>query len=90
MTRRVCVGLGDRSYDVVVGSGAVAELASLVPSSVRRIALITQTGVPVDIGPHLPKGVSVSRHVVGNGEEHKTLATIERLCDEFADRKSVV
>jgi 5-deoxy-5-amino-3-dehydroquinate synthase len=40
--------------------------------------------VPVDVGPHLPKGVSVSRHVVGNGEEHKTLATIERLCDEFA------
>ena len=84
MTRRVHVGLGDRSYDVVVGAGAVNQLASLVPSSVRRIALITQTGVPVDVSGHLPKGVSVSRHVVGNGEEHKTLATIERLCGEFA------
>ena len=82
MTRRVHVGLGDRSYDVVVGAGAVSQLASLVPSSVRRIALITQTGVPVDVGGQLPKGVSVSRHVVGNGEEHKTLATIERLCGE--------
>ena len=84
MTRRVHVGLGDRSYHVVVGAGATRELISLVPKSVRRIALITQTGVPVDVSAHLPKNVSISRHVVGNGEEHKSLATIERLCEEFA------
>jgi|694.fasta_scaffold35981_4 5-deoxy-5-amino-3-dehydroquinate synthase len=84
MIRNVHVELGDRSYDVVVGAGAVQHLASLVPSSARRVALITQTGIPVDVGGHLPESVHVSRHVIGNGEDHKSLATIERLCDEFA------
>lgn len=84
MIQRVRVGLGERSYDVVVGGGAIGELATLVPATVRRIALITQTGVPVDVAAHLPASASISRHVVGNGEAHKTLVTIERLCEEFA------
>ena len=84
MIHRVRVGLGERSYDVVIGGGAIGELATLVPATVRRIALITQTGVPVDVAAHLPASASISRHVVGNGEAHKTLVTIERLCEEFA------
>jgi len=84
MTRRVRVELGERSYDVVVGRGASRELASVIPSGARRIAIVTQPGLPVDIAEHLPGGVAVSRHAVGNGEAHKTLSTIERLCGEFA------
>jgi len=84
MTRRVRVELGERSYDVVVGRGASRELASVIPSGARRIAIVTQAGLPVDIAGHLPRGVAVSRHEVGNGEAHKTLSTIERLCGEFA------
>ena len=84
MTRRVRVELGERSYDVVVGRGASREVASLIPSGVRRIAIVTQAGLPVDIAEHLPRGVAVSRHEVGDGEAHKTLQTIERLCGEFA------
>lgn len=84
MTHRVTVDLGDRSYDVMVGRGAVAALGELVPDGVRRIAIVTQEDLPVDVGDHLPKGLTVSRHHVGRGEKHKTLATIERLSDELA------
>jgi 5-deoxy-5-amino-3-dehydroquinate synthase len=84
MTRRVRVDLGARSYDVVVGRGAIGELPSLVPSDAKRIAVVTQDGVPVDVLPHLPGGASISRHVIANSEDHKSLATIERLCEEFA------
>lgn len=84
MTHRVRVDLADRSYDVVVGGGAVGELVSLLPRDVRRVALVTQDELPVDVSEHLPKSVAVSRHLVGRGEEFKSLATIERLCDEFA------
>jgi 5-deoxy-5-amino-3-dehydroquinate synthase len=84
MTRKVRVALGERSYDVIVGRGAVAELATLIPSDVRRVAIVTQAHLPFDVAPHLPAAVVVSRHMVGDGEAHKTLATIERLTEEFA------
>ena len=84
MTQRVRVDLGARSYDVVVGRGAIGELSSLIPDDVKRVALITQHGVPVDASSHLPGKVSVSRHVIGGSEDHKSLDTIERLCEEFA------
>ena len=84
MTRRVRVALGERSYDVVVGRGAINELGSLVPGDVRRIAIVTQAHLAIDLATQLPQGVTVSRHLVGDGEAHKTLATIERLTEEFA------
>ena len=84
MTRKVRVALGERSYDVIVGRGAVSELATLIPTDVRRVAIVTQAHLPFDVAPHLPAAVAVSRHVVGDGEAHKTLATIERLTEEFA------
>jgi len=84
MTSRVRVKLDERSYDVVVGSGAIGELGSMIPDDVKRVAIVTQAGIPIDIQPHLPKGLAASRHVIGNGEGYKTLATVERLAEEFA------
>jgi 5-deoxy-5-amino-3-dehydroquinate synthase len=77
----VRVPLGDRSYDVLVGHGARTELPALLPSSVRRAAVVTQAGIPIDIDP----GVPFERFEIGDGEDHKTLATIERLCRGFAE-----
>ncbi len=74
------VPLGDRSYDVLVGNGARRELAALLPRSARRVALVTQAGVPVDVDPGLP----CERFEIGDGEQHKSLATIETLCRGFA------
>lgn len=84
VVRTVRVQLAERSYDVVVGRGAIAGLAGLLPDDVKRVAVVTQENVPVDVSAHLPSAMSVSRHLVGDGEEHKTLGTIERLCEEFA------
>lgn len=76
----VRVPLGDRSYDVLVGRGARRELASLLPTGARRAAIITQQGIPFDVDP----GIPFETFVIGDGEQHKSLATIEDLCRGFA------
>ena len=78
---RVNVPLADRSYDVVIGEGAVAELAGLLPGSARRVAVVTQPGIPLAIS--LPDH-DVETHVIGDGEDSKTLSTIETLVRGFA------
>lgn len=77
---RVGVPLGDRSYEVVVGHGAVADLPSLLPSSARRVAVVGQHGVPFSVDPGRPH----ETFLIGDGEQHKTLATVETLCRGFA------
>lgn len=80
-TRSVHVDLGDRSYDVLVGAGVRHELASMVPHSARRAAIITQEGIPFEADP----GVEHKVFTIGHGEQHKSLATIESLCRGFAN-----
>jgi 5-deoxy-5-amino-3-dehydroquinate synthase len=85
--RRLTVPLADRSYDVIVGHGVRAELHSVLPSTVRRAAIVTQAGVPhavddSDLG--LDPGATRT-FVVGDGEGAKTLSTIETLMRGFAD-----
>ncbi|HEY4332705.1 MAG TPA: 3-dehydroquinate synthase family protein [Ilumatobacteraceae bacterium] len=79
-TRTVRVDLGARSYDVLVGHGVRSELASLLPRTARRAAIVTQEGIPLTVDPGLPTEV----FTIGPGEEHKSLATIESLADGFA------
>ncbi len=78
--RRVRVPLGERAYDVVVGHGALTELRGLIPPTARRAAIVTQAGIPVDLDP----GVPAERFEIGDGEAHKTLATVEELLRDFA------
>lgn len=80
---RVQVELGDRSYDVVVGRGVLGEVAGMIPRGASRVALVTQQGIPASLVPDLG-GLAVSVHGIGSGEEHKSLATVQRLCEEFA------
>ena len=42
---------GGRSYPVLVGPEAVGELASVVPSGARRVAVVTQASIPVEVDP---------------------------------------
>lgn len=74
------VALTDRSYDVLVGHGARAELSALIPKTAQRVAVVTQQGLPFTVEPGLP----FSRFEIGHGEQHKTLHTIEQLCRGFA------
>jgi 5-deoxy-5-amino-3-dehydroquinate synthase len=76
-------GLVERSYDVVVGYGAIDELESLVPDGTRRIAVVTQEGIPS--GWTLPT-FDVETYFIGRGESSKSLATIETLTRGFAEQ----
>jgi 5-deoxy-5-amino-3-dehydroquinate synthase len=74
---RVPVSLGERSYDVLVGGGALAELGGVLPAAAKRVAVVTQAALAgVEVVTDLEQHVLV----IGDGEEHKSLATVERLC----------
>ena len=77
------VNLGDRSYSVVVGHGVLSHAQRMIPSSARRVAIVTQDGIPTNYIPSF-ESLDVSSHIIGSGESHKTLSTIERLCREFS------
>lgn len=79
--RRVRVPIGARSYDVVVGHGAVTHVADLLPPLTRRAVVVTQAGIPLAVDP----GIPAHTLLIGDGEEHKSLATVERLCRSFAE-----
>ncbi len=78
--RTVRVPLGLRSYDVVVGPGARAYLRELLPAGVGRAAIVTQEGIDLEVDP----GVEHRVFTIGQGEEAKSLSTVEDLCRGFA------
>jgi 5-deoxy-5-amino-3-dehydroquinate synthase len=55
-------------------------VATLLPRSARRAAIVTQQGIPFDV----ELGVPTEVFTIGQGEQHKSLSTIERLCRGFA------
>jgi 5-deoxy-5-amino-3-dehydroquinate synthase len=77
---RVPVELGSRGYDVVVGAGARHELKRVLPPGARRVAVVTQSGIGVDVDP----GIEHRRFLVDDGEQAKSLSTVEELCRSFA------
>jgi 5-deoxy-5-amino-3-dehydroquinate synthase len=70
---------GGRSYPVVVGPGAIKHLQTVLPP-VSRVAVVTQDGIEVEVDP----GVEQRVFTIPDGEQAKTLATIEKLCSGFA------
>ena len=75
----VPVGLGERSYDVVVGAGARKQLPEVLPPGVQRVAIVTQENVEVEVDA----GVPSETFVVEDGESAKTLASVTQLCRDF-------
>lgn len=79
------VQLGERSYDVVVGSGVRAQVSDALPTTAQRALVITQDRIPFSIQDDLKSaGLSVSTLTIGDGEEHKSLSTIEAIMVECA------
>ena len=76
----VPVDLGARSYNVMVGHGARHRLTELLPLGVRRAAIVTQAAIDVAVDP----GVDHRVWTVAQGEEAKSLATVEVLCREWS------
>ncbi len=82
-TIRVTVPLGDRSYDVLVGRGVVHEMAAVVPTGIRRVAVVTQAGNPMVSAVEF--GVPHETFLIPQGEAAKNLSTIETLCRGFVE-----
>jgi 5-deoxy-5-amino-3-dehydroquinate synthase len=76
----VTVDLGDRSYPVLVGAGARHRLIEFLPPGVTKVAIVTQSAVGVSVDP----GVPSRTFVIDDGEQAKSLETIEELCRGFA------
>ena len=76
----VDVPLGDRSYPVLVGAGARHHLATVLPASAGRVAVVTQAAVGVAVDP----GVEHRVWTIGEGEPAKSFATVEWLCREWS------
>ena len=74
------VALGERAYDVVVGRGVSSLVGEMLPSTVQRVAIVTQDGIEVEVDPGVPFDV----FVVPNGEGAKSLSEVEELCRGFA------
>jgi 5-deoxy-5-amino-3-dehydroquinate synthase len=88
MTDVVRVELGERSYDVVVGADAIDRLASVLAGR-RRVIVVTQERVPClarATGVLHAAGVSTDVAFMGDGEDAKSLATVEHLCTAFASK----
>lgn len=74
------VALGKRSYTIYVGSGTLSVLSELIPPNAKRVAVVTQKGIPHQLELALPCSV----HLLGDGEGAKSMSEVERLCREFA------
>ena len=79
----VPVALAERSYDVWVGPGVRHRLAEVIPSGVRRVAVVTQQAV-ADAGITVELDVEHRVFITDNGEQIKSLSYLEQLCSEFA------
>jgi len=78
--RTVVVSLGDRSYPVEIGDGVSALLATHLPESCARVAVVTQS----NIGVTVDSGRQQEVFPIPDGEQAKTLTTVEELCRHFS------
>ena len=86
MTKSIVVG-GAEPYEVIVGAGALAELARLVPADVRRVAFVHQAAVAHvvdDIEKALSGRVDLVRIEVPDGEAAKSAAVVVAAWDTLA------
>ncbi len=83
--RALSVDLADRSYPVLVGAGTRHEVARFLPPTARSAAVVTQESI-VDAGwlDGLDLGVPFEVCIIGDGEDAKTMATVESLARRFA------
>jgi 3-dehydroquinate synthase len=85
---RVCVALGARAYDVVIGDGLIAQAGTRIApfAASGRVFVVTDENVA---RLHLPAletalaagGLRSARIVVPAGEQTKGFSGLERLCD---------
>ncbi len=77
---KITVGLADRSYSVLVGSGVSKEIEDFLPRTAKRAVIVTQENIPFAVKLSLPHMTVL----IGNGEQFKSLQTIETISEQFA------
>src|SRR6185436_18315977 len=65
--------------DVVIGAGALREVEAVLDGR-RQVVVVSQRGILDVLGEQLPW----PHMVMGDGEDAKSLGTVEVLCREFA------
>jgi len=101
--QKITVNFGERSYDIVIESGSLPRLGSFVRECAgevsRKICVVTSetvAGLYLDTAMDslAGEGFEVTKIVLPDGEEYKTLDTYEaiitKLIEELFERKSVL
>lgn len=86
---RLSVGLGARSYDILVGPGLIARTGALIgalPGAPKRVAIVTDAHVAELHLAALERalgdaGIVFEAFVVPPGEASKSFSSFERLCE---------
>jgi 3-dehydroquinate synthase len=88
--RRVHVALGDRAYDILIGSGLIDRAGELIRPFLRRdrVFIVTDQTVERLHGDRLQAslrtvGVKPDLYAIPPGESSKTLATLEAVLDHM-------
>jgi 5-deoxy-5-amino-3-dehydroquinate synthase len=84
----VRVALQHDPYDVIVGAGALSE-AGRVLAGRRKVAVVSQAGIADWHAPALTAAlhaadVDTDVFLIGDGEDAKSLATVDELCRQLA------
>ncbi len=81
---RIRVAL-DPPYDVVVGAGVLDQVGQLLQGR-RRVAIVSQAAIADRYAAAIRAGIDAPTELflMGDGESHKTLTTVEQLCRGFA------
>jgi 3-dehydroquinate synthase len=85
--RRVTIGV-DPPYDVIVGAGVLGEVGDLLGDR-RCVAVVSQPAISAHYRGRVvdslhAAGTKVLLSTMADGEAAKSLATVERLCSEWA------
>jgi 3-dehydroquinate synthase len=90
----VPVQLGNRSYDIVIGSGLLGDAAKLIAPLLNRpkLAIITDRAVAAAHLPALQKALADAQiesdtMILPEGEPTKSFGELERVCDWLLDKK---
>jgi 5-deoxy-5-amino-3-dehydroquinate synthase len=77
---RIPVAVESHPYEVLVGEGARHRLLEVLPLGAERAAIVTQADIAVPVDP----GVEHEVFLLDEGEEAKSLESVEDLCRRFS------
>ncbi len=94
MLQHLLVGLGDRAYPIWIGHGIFDRLGEALTAVTfpRKLAIVTNPLVARHYGEAAQRaldrsGFQVSTIVIPDGEEHKTLAGVQKILDALIEQE---